>query len=179
MVWGATMQGIQVLNNLFLGADWKIRKNARLSHKSWDSWAIMLSQLWLHWGLAREKKWHIFSSAFCSCTHIGVCSSFCAKTVGQIGQGEAGAAESKLRWCNLQKNFWSGSLAFKNTLKEQYFIDSDSKREVISSKVDQLAAIYTSKFKWAWRAQFLSHTFQILEINLSFEAGKMILVKVR
>ena len=84
MVWGATMQGIQVLNNLFLGADWKIRKNARLSHKSWDSWAIMLSQLWLHWGLAREKKWHIFSSAFCSCTHIGVWSNFCAKTVGAV-----------------------------------------------------------------------------------------------
>ena len=85
MVWGATMQGIQVLNNLFLGADWKIRKNARLSHKSWDSWAIMLSQLWLHWGLARaQKKWHIFSSAFCSCTHIGVWSNFCAKTVGAV-----------------------------------------------------------------------------------------------
>ena len=79
------MQGIQVLNNLFLGADWKIRKNARLSHKSWDSWAIMLSQLWLHWGLAREKKWHIFSSAsFCSCIHIGVWSHFCAKTIVDV-----------------------------------------------------------------------------------------------
>ena len=27
------------------------------------------------------------------------------------------------------------------------------------------AAIYTSKFKWAWQAQFLSRTLQILEIN--------------
>jgi hypothetical protein len=67
----------------------------------------------------------------------------------------------------LLKNFWSGSLAYKGTLKEQYFIDSEPKGEVISSKIDQLAAIYTSKFKWARRAQFLSHTLQILEINLT------------
>jgi hypothetical protein len=61
-------------------------------------------------------------------------------------------------------------------LEEQYFFDSEPKGEVLSSKIDRLAAIYTSKFKWAWRAQFLSHTLQILEINLSFEAGKMILL---
>ena len=30
--------------------------------------------------------------------------------------------------------------------------------------------------KWAWRAQFLSHTLQILEINQSFEASKMVLL---
>ena len=36
-----------------------------------------------------------------------------------------------------------------------------------------VAAIYTPKFKWALWAQFLSHTLQILEINLSFEALKM------
>ena len=59
-------------------------------------------------------------------------------------------------------------------MEEQYFTDSEPKREVISSKIDRLAAIYTSKFKWAWRAQFLSYTLQILEINLSFEAVKMI-----
>ena len=75
----------------------------------------------------------------------------------------------------LLKNFWSGSLAYKSTLKKQYFIDSEPKGEVISSKIDQLVAIYTSKFKWVWPAQFLSHTLQILEINLSFEAGQMIL----
>jgi hypothetical protein len=57
-----------------------------------------------------------------------------------------------------------------------YFIDSKPKGEVISSKIDRLAAIYTSKFKWAWRAQFLSHTLQMLEINLSLEAVKMILI---
>jgi hypothetical protein len=39
-----------------------------------------------------------------------------------------------------------------------------------------MAAIETSKFKWAWRAQFFSHTHQTLEINLSFEAVKMILL---
>ena len=61
-------------------------------------------------------------------------------------------------------------------LGKQYFIDSEPKGEVISSKIDQLAAIYTSKFKWAWWAQFLSHTLQILEINLSVEAVKMILL---
>ena len=41
-----------------------------------------------------------------------------------------------------------------------------------------MAAIYTSKFKWAWRAQFLSHTLQILEINQSFEAVKMVLLTI-
>jgi hypothetical protein len=76
----------------------------------------------------------------------------------------------------LRKNFWSGSLAYKSTLEKQYFIDSEPKGEVISSKIDRLAAIYTSKFKWAWRAQFLSHTLQTLKINLSFEAEKMILL---
>jgi hypothetical protein len=68
-----------------------------------------------------------------------------------------------------------GSLAYKGTLEKQYFIDSEPIGEIISSKIDRLAAIYTSKFKWAWRAQFLSNTLQILEINLSFEAVKMIL----
>ena len=66
----------------------------------------------------------------------------------------------------LRKNFWSGSLAYKSILEKQYFIVSEPKVEVISSKINRVAAIYTSKFKWAWRAQFLSHTFQILEINL-------------
>ena len=79
----------------------------------------------------------------------------------------------KLHWCKLRKNFCSWSLASKSTLEEQYFIDSEPKGEGISSKIDQLVAIYTSKFKWQWWAQFLSQTFQILEINLSFEAGKM------
>ena len=64
-----------------------------------------------------------------------------------------------------EKNFWSGTLAYKSTLEKQYFIVSEPKVEVISSKIDRVAAIYTSKFKWAWRAQFLSHTLQILEIN--------------
>ena len=63
----------------------------------------------------------------------------------------------------LWKNFWSGSLAYKTTLEKQYFIDSEPK-----------VAIDTSKFKLARQAQFLSHTLQILEINLSFEACKMI-----
>jgi hypothetical protein len=76
----------------------------------------------------------------------------------------------------LRKNFWSGSLAYKDTLEKQYFIDPEPKAEVISSKIDQLAAIYTSKFKWAWRAQFLSHTLLILKINLAFEAVEMILL---
>ena len=73
-------------------------------------------------------------------------------------------------------NCWFESLAYKGTLEKQYFIDSEPKGEVISSKIDRLSAIYTSKFKWEWRAQFLSHTLQILEINLSFEAFKMILI---
>jgi hypothetical protein len=76
----------------------------------------------------------------------------------------------------LRKNFWSGSVAYKSPLEKQHFIDSEPKGEVISSKIDQLAAIKTSKFKWAWRAQFLSHTLQVLEINLSFEAVILILI---
>ena len=64
----------------------------------------------------------------------------------------------------------------KVLLETQYFFDSEPKGEVFSFKIDQFTAIYTSKFKWAWRTQFLSHTLQILEINLSFEAGKMILL---
>jgi hypothetical protein len=64
----------------------------------------------------------------------------------------------------LRKNFWSGSLAYNGTLEKQYFFDSEPKGEVISSKIDRLVAIYTSKFKWA------------LEINLTFLAVKMILL---
>ena len=75
-----------------------------------------------------------------------------------------------------RKNFWSGSLAYKSTLEKQYFIVSEPKVEVTSSKIDRVAAIYTSKFKWAWRAQFLSHPLQILEINQSFKASKMVLL---
>ena len=60
--------------------------------------------------------------------------------------------------------FCYGSLAYKGTFEKQYFIESEPKTKVISSKIDQLAAIYTFKSKWAWRAQFLSHTLQILEI---------------
>ena len=76
----------------------------------------------------------------------------------------------------LRKNFWSGSLAYKNTLEKQYFIVSEPKEEVISFKIDRMAAILTSNFKWAWRAQFLSHTLQILEINQFYEAVKMVLL---
>ena len=74
----------------------------------------------------------------------------------------------------LQKKKWSGSLAYEITLEEQYYINSEPKGEVISSKIDRLAAIYTSNFKWDWHAQFLSHTLQILGINLSFEAVEII-----
>ena len=34
-----------------------------------------------------------------------------------------------------------GSLAYKSTLEKQYFIVSEPKGEVISSKIDQMAAI--------------------------------------
>ena len=64
----------------------------------------------------------------------------------------------------LRKNFWSGSLAYKNTLEKQYFIVSEPKEEVISSKIDQMAA------------QFFSHTLQMLKINQFFEAFKMVLL---
>ena len=60
---------------------------------------------------------------------------------------------------------WSGTLAYKSTLEKQCFSVSEPIVEVISSKIDRVAAIYTSKLKWARRAQFLSHPLQILEIN--------------
>ena len=41
----------------------------------------------------------------------------------------------------------------------------EPKGEVISSKIGQLAVIYTSKFKWAWWPQFLNHTLQILNFG--------------
>jgi hypothetical protein len=53
---------------------------------------------------------------------------------------------------------------------------SQLEKSLSSSKIDRLAAISTSKFKWPWWAQFLSHTLQISEINLSFEAVKLILL---
>ena len=42
---------------------------------------------------------------------------------------------------NYKKNGWSGSLAYKSTLEKQYFIVSEPKGEVISSKIDRMAAI--------------------------------------
>ena len=68
-------------------------------------------------------------------------------------------SETKRNFDQVQQNH------VKSTLEKQYFIVSEPKVEVISSKIDGVAAIYTSKFKWAWRAQFLSRTLQILEIN--------------
>ena len=46
--------------------------------------------------------------------------------------------------------FQSGfvSLALKGTFEKQYFIVSEPKGEVISSKIDRLAAIYISKLNF-------------------------------
>ena len=38
--------------------------------------------------------------------------------------------------------------AWLTKLEKQYFIVSEPKGEVISSKINRVAAIYTSKFKW-------------------------------
>ena len=77
---------------------------------------------------------------------------------------------------NYEKTVGQGAWLTKSTLEKQYFIVSKPKGEVISSKIDGVAAIQISNFKWAWRAQFLSHTLQILEINQFFEAVKMVLL---
>ena len=59
-----------------------------------------------------------------------------------------------------RKNFWSGILAYKTTLEKQYFIDSEPKVQVISSKIDQLAAINNSKFNsWATHFNFWKSTY--------------------
>ena len=50
-------------------------------------------------------------------------------------------SQNRVDICLIWKNCWSGSLAYKSTLKKQYFIVSEPKREVISSKIDQMAAI--------------------------------------
>ncbi len=47
----------------------------------------------------------------------------------------------------LRKNFWSGSLAYKTTLVKPYFIDSEPKGEVISSKAFFFPDIASSKHK--------------------------------
>ena len=91
-------------------------------------------------------------------------------------QSEVLSCRVKIALKLITKKIWSGSLAYKSTLEKQYFIVSEPKVEVISSKIDRLAAIYTSKFKWAWRAQFFSRTLQILETNQFFEAVKMVLL---
>jgi hypothetical protein len=59
---------------------------------------------------------------------------------GQSDQHGAWVAESKSRWRLLRKNFWSVSFAYKSTLEKQYFIVSEPKGEVISSKIDGTVA---------------------------------------
>ena len=76
----------------------------------------------------------------------------------------------------LRKNFWSGSLDYKGTLEKQYFIVSDPKVEVISTKIDRVAAIYTSKFKWAWRVLIFEPHSSNFGNQLIFEAVKMVLL---
>ena len=46
----------------------------------------------------------------------------------------------------------------------------------LATKLTNWRPFKLQKFKWLLRAQFLSHTLQILKINLSFEAVKMILL---
>ena len=51
------------------------------------------------------------------------------------------AVQSVLELMTSPFNCWSESLAYKGTLEKQYFIVSEPKEEVISSKIDQMAAI--------------------------------------
>ena len=45
-----------------------------------------------------------------------------------------------------------------------------------NSKIGPATPIQSSKLKWAWQAQFLSHTLQILEKVIFFEDLQMILL---
>ena len=54
---------------------------------------------------------------------------------------------AKIALTYVTENIWSGSLAYKDTLEKQHFIDSEPKGEVISSKTDPLGAIYPSKIQ--------------------------------
>ena len=82
--------------------------------------------------------------------------------------------ETKRDFDQVQQNHFK---SFKKLVDSQNLKGvSEPKVEVISTKIDRLAAIYISKFKWAWWIQFFSHTLQILEINLSSEAVQMILL---
>ena len=44
------------------------------------------------------------------------------------------------------------------------------------SKIEPATPLRSLKFKWAWRAQFLSHTLQILEKVIFFEDLQMVLL---
>jgi hypothetical protein len=61
-------------------------------------------------------------------------------------------------------------LAYKATLENQYFIDSEPKGEVISFKIIDWWPFILKNSNGHGGLNFLSHTLQILEINLSFEA---------
>ena len=110
----------------------------------WSYWLLLLAQT--QWNIAFPK---------CLCKPSSQTNSFfvinvnviltlqLSPHVGHFDQHGSWAAESKSGWRMLRKNFWSGSLAYKNTLEKQYFIVSEPKEEVISSKIDRMAAIQT------------------------------------
>ena len=144
-----------------------ISDNCRVVWSWFLKWSHQISeQRPQDWQLrARQKKkfsssqccqifiWSKLNSTFCDWLGLVFGSwsnyqKFVWGTSCQFDQREAGAAESKSHWRQVRKNFWSGSLASKYTLEDKYFIDSEPKGEVNSSKIDQLAAIYTSRLKW-------------------------------
>ena len=55
----------------------------------------------------------------------------------------------------LHKKHLNESLPGKTTYFTQYLHYLNPKREVSSCNIDGLIATYTSKLKWAWRAQCL------------------------
>ena len=95
---------------------------------------------------------------------------------GQIVQEEAGIWKTKSVYLKLRTNHWSYSLAVKTTYFTLYLSNLNPEGEVSNPKIDRLMTNYTSKLKWAWQAQFLSHILIILKNNVFFEDKQMILL---
>ena len=94
----------------------------------------------------------------------------------KIGQGWAQADKMKLVFLKLQKNGQSESLAVKTTYFTHQASYSNLKGEYSSCKISLLMGKSSSKSKWAWRAQFLSHNPEILENRITFKDVQMLLL---
>ena len=76
----------------------------------------------------------------------------------------------------LCKNGWSNSLDVKTISFTLYVSYLNLKAEVSSYKINGFIGIYISNLKWAWQAQFVSHTPLIFKNSLFFVDNQIIVV---